>query len=484
MKTANRALMAFIMICAGLLPGAAWPDSEDQGPGLITSGYLRVRAKSFKDIAPEKGTISWIEHRTRLEPTLALSESFKVHFQLDILEYTDFFNGSTITVTAADLFPFYREYEPEPGSSSDSLLRIVKMRRAWFELLTPFGMFEAGRMPSHWGMGILSNDGNGFRNNFGDSYYGDTFDRILFGTKPMGADSNLLTAIAFDKLSSDNIDSSTDDADEVLLIALYTGKDLNAGAYAVSRNQSSTSTSIWIWDAYIKAVPPPWRLEAELALLSGHTMALTSPVDTGTRVVEQFGAALKAGALFSPVGIYLDAGYASGDGDPLGGNVSNFSFHPDFNVGLILFEEMLALDTARVVRDFEQIQGVLTPGTLNFATKGSVTNAIYLMPSVEYRPIENLKCILAFLWAQSDQPWVNPYLYVIDQESGPKNLRGGPLSKDLGWEADLALKYSAYDGGLVIGLEGGYFKPGKAFDSEQGAADPASTIQLKLTTIF
>jgi hypothetical protein len=264
------------MLCAWLVPAAAWPESDEQGPNLITSGYLRVRAKSFEDIAPEKGTISWIEHRTRLEPTLYLSESFKVHFQLDILEYMDFFNGSTVTVTAAELFPFYREYEPEPGTESDNMLRIVKMRRAWFELLTPFGLFEAGRMPSNWGMGILSNDGNGFRNNFGDSYYGDTFDRILFGTKPMGADSNLLTALVFDKLSSGNIDSSTDDADEVLLIALYTGKGLTAGGQGTSRNHPSTSTSIWIWDAYIKAVPPPFRLEAEVAFLSGHTKALTS----------------------------------------------------------------------------------------------------------------------------------------------------------------------------------------------------------------
>src|SRR5574341_1007629 len=198
-----RTLPFLCLMAAVLAAPVAW--SDEQGVEVVNSGYFRVRGKAFENLDPAGGTISWIENRTRLEPTIKLSDKVKIHAQLDILEYTRLFTGSPVTTSSADLFPYYGDYQPAPGSVSDTLDRIVRVRRAWFEWESPVGLLEAGRMPSHWGMGILSNDGNGFRNAFGDSYYGDSFDRILFGTKPLGRESDLLTAIAFDKISTGDI---------------------------------------------------------------------------------------------------------------------------------------------------------------------------------------------------------------------------------------------------------------------------------------
>ncbi|MCZ7686423.1 MAG: hypothetical protein M5U28_49770 [Sandaracinaceae bacterium] len=58
------------------------------------------------------------------------------------------------------------------------------LRRLWLEFLTPIGQVRIGRQPSQGGVGILFNDGNGFRNDFGDALDGTTFDRILFATRP------------------------------------------------------------------------------------------------------------------------------------------------------------------------------------------------------------------------------------------------------------------------------------------------------------
>ena len=42
-----------------------------------------------------------------------------------------------------------------------------------------------GRQASQGGLGILFNDGNGFRNDFGDAEGGSTFDRVAFATRPL-----------------------------------------------------------------------------------------------------------------------------------------------------------------------------------------------------------------------------------------------------------------------------------------------------------
>ena len=44
---------------------------------------------------------------------------------------------------------------------------------------TPVGILRFGRMGSHWGLGMLRNDGNCL-----DCDFGDTVDRVQFVTEP------------------------------------------------------------------------------------------------------------------------------------------------------------------------------------------------------------------------------------------------------------------------------------------------------------
>ncbi len=55
---------------------------------------------------------------------------------------------------------------------------------------------------------------------------------------------------------------------------------------------------------------------------------------------------VSAGYATESVEALLDAGYASGDGNPFDDEVTSFTFDPDFNVGLVMFEEYLAGLTA------------------------------------------------------------------------------------------------------------------------------------------
>src|SRR5690606_28967482 len=64
-----------------------------------------------------------------------------------------------------------------PTAGQNSLSDSVAVKRVWGEYTTPIGLLRFGRMASHWGLGMLVNDGNGH-----DSDYGSTADRLLFVT--------------------------------------------------------------------------------------------------------------------------------------------------------------------------------------------------------------------------------------------------------------------------------------------------------------
>ena len=62
----------------------------------------------------------------------------------------------------------------------NSLNDSVRVKRLYGEVSTPVGILRFGRMGSHWGLGMLHNDGTGI-----DSDFGDTVDRFMFVAEPV-----------------------------------------------------------------------------------------------------------------------------------------------------------------------------------------------------------------------------------------------------------------------------------------------------------
>ena len=65
-----------------------------------------------------------------------------------------------------------------------------------------------------------------------------------------------------------------------------------------------------------------------------------------------------------------------------------FSMHSDHEVGLLLFEQVIPLLTARAA-DRGVDPALLarpTPGARNLVNQGQVSNAVYVFPTVRYRP--------------------------------------------------------------------------------------------------
>jgi len=128
------------------------------------------------------GTLAGANMRFRLEPTLNISDEIRIIAQIDMLD--NLVLGSTPEAyTGVSLNPYYplpafSQTQTAPHRGNNSYTDSITLKRAWGEVTTPFGQLRFGRMPSHWGLGILVNDGNCF-----DCDGGANADRIMFITR-------------------------------------------------------------------------------------------------------------------------------------------------------------------------------------------------------------------------------------------------------------------------------------------------------------
>jgi uncharacterized protein (TIGR04551 family) len=155
--------------------------------------------------APCDNSLSSANMRLRLEPTINLDEGTSVHLQADLLD--NVLLGSTPLDTAivddrgprppVGAFGNGTQAPVTRGVNSDR--DAVQIKRAWAEVAVPLGILKFGRMPNHWGMGILYNSGGADPISGGYDYdgdHGDTVDRASFSLLIPG--TNLRAMIASD----------------------------------------------------------------------------------------------------------------------------------------------------------------------------------------------------------------------------------------------------------------------------------------------
>lgn len=129
--------------------------------------------------------------RLRIEPTIHVTDTVKVHAQLDALD--NLVLGSTPDSLLADnpaapIDLFTRTQLP-PSDGRNSGRDSIVVKRAYGHIRFGWGLdIKFGRMPHHWGMGIVANDGNGYYRGEGadivrmvDTDYGDSVDSLRLG---------------------------------------------------------------------------------------------------------------------------------------------------------------------------------------------------------------------------------------------------------------------------------------------------------------
>ncbi|MBI5515316.1 MAG: hypothetical protein HY909_16175 [Deltaproteobacteria bacterium] len=456
---------------------------------LRLPGELQLRFNALTDIPLQTtpgrtdqstvlGQNLWAEHWFRFRPTLSIGERFRVLSAFDIAR-----------LVLAEAYP------QDVGLSREQRLELLPvnlfdLRQLYVEWESPVGLLRVGQQGFTSGLGMLANDGDRTPL-FGDYRQGDLVERVAFATRPFGRQTDLTVAVAGDLIYRDRVASlaAGDIALQGVLAMFYQDHACRArcdrrrvGGYVAWRDityrQDLGTLGVAVGDLYARwEWPQPDHLGRvfaglELAGLLGSTDVARTQFIDHHRIV-QFGAVAEVGfERDERYRVALEGGYASGDSNPVDGAQRRFTFNPSYRVGMILFPEVVAWQTARSasIASDPNLLGRPTHGAFLLPSSGGVTGAMYLYPQASFNLSRHLEVRGAMVVAMASTDWVDPVS--VQLVGSARNFRGGDASRrDLGVELDLGLlgDYELARGvSLQGGLQGGVLFPGRAFDDAAG----------------
>lgn len=573
-----RKCIVIAALAAGLLAGTADTGRADMFElKWASEGYFRTRTVLLTNLAaqprtttihpangqtvvmPEIRNTSYITSRLRLMPTLRFEKLASVHFQIDAVN--DVLWGDNNRLSSAPLLATETSNQPYLGGEvGDS----VEIPRAWIEFQIPVGLMRVGRMPSHWGMGLLANGGGTgnwdplapeteqrkyidyfFANDFGDKHFGSTADRILFITKPLAIyktitkkkdlTSNFIMGYAYDKITEAPLLADepfertfrpfgqqgfisrgrSDDVTEHVLLAVYANSDwdqvrytdqLIFGTYQVIRTARETSTNpsdpdlgdptancsandtgfvacedtgalIWIGDIWWKVRYGPYYTEGEAVVIKGTTFGgIPFPGPNQRKKADIAGGVARFGYLTDMWDALLEVGHASGDDRLEDEKFKQRALHPDYNVGLILFEEILREASARTFGP-PFFSNENPEGAKGLMSNGGVINSNYGLLKGRYRPgVAGLTLIGQVLFAWLDEkPVTGASIFPYEDQ-----LDGSYL----GTEIDVAAKTSWSGDHVDFSLEAGYLQFGEVLQKMFPNASHSFTLQSRIAFVW
>ena len=464
------------------------PDAEGPLLRIEIPGEVQLRYLALTDIplattpgrldqAPSLGQNLFFESWLRLRPQVSIGERFRVVFEVDVARAVVPDNAAVDVGLAreprGDTFPY--------GG--------VDLRQGYVEWESPVGVFRLGQQGFTWGLGVVANDG-GRAPVFGDYRYGDLVERVAFATRPAGRSSNVVVALAGDLVYRDRVVTLADgdlaiqgvaaayyqdhscraDCDRRRIGALMTYRDVSFREGDFLRVLVGDVFAHWDW-------PTPDRTGkvfagVEFALIDGSTNAARTPY-VDTHDVLQFGGAARLG-IERPnrYRFTLEGGYASGDRNPVDALQQRLTLNPSHRVGLILFPELIAWETARsaAIAGDPALVARGANGRRLLPSNGGVVGAAYLYPTAVVNLGRFLDLRAGAVLGVATSDWVDPTSVQIYGTA--RNFRGGDATKrDLGLELDLGINGRfPLPGNVTLtgGLQGGVLFAGRAFDDAAG----------------
>ncbi|WP_223781663.1 TIGR04551 family protein [Myxococcus sp. AS-1-15] len=493
------------------LNGEEWseeyPEEKRKLEVFQLDGYFRLRPTLFykfdlgrvpatiagQDLFPRSSrtsanTQSFATMRLRLDPTFNISEQVKIKLQVDGLD--NLVLGSTPdTLYPGDARNVFTIFSEDQESLGNTLSDSIKLRRAYGEVNTPVGILRFGRMGSHWGLGMLRNDGNCF-----DCDFGDTVDRIQFVTEPFAGwyvtpmlDFNSEGSVYRTGAQGEPVDlTQADDAHSwVLAIArrdtdaqIRSKLDNNQGVlqyglhftYRTQNYQDITNDTtgqvsfiprdakLYVPDFWLRYEERSWRIEMELAAVLGSInsrgLSLNEAMADPSLRVAQFGGVLQGEvkAAENKLTVGLELGFASGDKAPGFGNYpgrtgsgnpngpNNYTQPGDVEGPQYRCDAGGCADDA--IRNFRFNRDYRVDLILWRQLIGGITDAFYIRPSVKYAVAPGIDVYGRLIYSQA--------LYA---ESTPSFT-----SKSLGIELNAGVDYTTEDG-FIAGLAYGILFP-------------------------
>ncbi|MFT5684776.1 MAG: hypothetical protein ACI8RZ_005720 [Myxococcota bacterium] len=332
---------------------------------------------------------------------------------------------------------------------------------------------EGGVVTSHWGLGMLANDGDHFRL-FGQTRFGDRVLRLRATTRL--PQTPLYFSGAVDRVIEDELARWLDGqvANQAIFSVLYRNEDgLKVGAYAVARAQYEADdlrvTSARVLDLYadvpFAALGMDWRAAAEVAGITGTTSRSLSYNALDELAVRSLGATGRLEASRGRGGLILLGGYASGDGDLDDDTTHDFTFDRDFGVGQVLFPEITGGINAGTyaLLDDPEFSAQPPDGAEAVVTEGAFSRATFFSPVVLVNPVDWMTLRAGAVLAWGTAPIAQPF-YTTRAGGTPTShhdlaTTGLRLGTELCWAAGVGRELIDVAGETVQGsleVQGGH----------------------------
>ncbi|MCB9741523.1 MAG: hypothetical protein H6740_02845 [Alphaproteobacteria bacterium] len=431
-----------------LLPSAFAQDTAtaptDTPPRLETNGELRLIASQRPDfVIDDEGNTAGqgfaLDNRLRLGGVARL-KPVTLELEGDVL--TGQLAGPTWNLGSVDerhrdekgiIHPY--SYQPRKAKVS-GIFGPVKV--------------DAGLMTSHWGLGLLANDG-AHDPYFGRNDSGDIVLRVAGTTKPV-KDKPLVVSLAADRGYYDDIGSWVPGGQAIwqgiAAVMWAPPEGLRVGSYLVYRHQQEAddfrATDIGATDLYfdwpMQAGGVDLRVAGEGAFIFGQTsraQSINSPQGLG---VLQGGATglISAHVSEGRYGLVLRGGYASGDGDSYDGRTSDFTFDQNFDVGMVMFDEVQgALSAAAYERLLDpDHMGQPPDGADTLVAEGAFRRATFVQPILEAKPKDWVTLRLGAMTAWSTAPIADPFYSGRNGGTPTNQLNQKTSGYGMGFELD------------------------------------------------
>ena len=413
------------------------------GPTEFT-GELRVSGAQLTEIPLDaEGTVSggepWIDQRFRLGLG---GEAGRFGMAVE----ADLFTGIIYGEPYAAIDERSRQ-----AASADGF----RPRKALLTFSPDFGRFAVGLTTSHWGLGMLANDGD-TDPWFGQNELGDRTLRASLTTGAFGQE-NLYFTVAADRVLADDIARWTEEqaAWQGVGSLYYATANTKAGVYGVYRYQreqaEDRTTRVGVADGFLdhtwEGPGVTWlRFQGEVAGILGSTDRATTYSSRETIAVMSGGATGSLQLISDEDQVWLvttRAGWASGDADPDDGVSRDFTFDREFDVGMVLFDQVLGRvegATYDLLSDPGN-SGQPPDGVDAIATEGAFRRAAFVQPIVDVNPhqILLLRAGVSASWATA--PHAQPF-YTYRAGGTPTNhhnavVDGRLLGTELNWLVSL-----------------------------------------------
>lgn len=510
-----------VVLCAiwNFMPSWVWAIPIPLGPSvrLDIDGehrffYHQMNNFPLDNEGKTLGDPAWgnVQHRLRISPSLHFEKVLSIYGQFDFTTFDSLYGIVSPVGTA---------YNMPPRSQIDGF-RVIDPRHLYLSWLSPIGLFRLGQMPSHWGLGILANDGQTPTGEFAAPRFGDIVERLIWAfpfVKPFSkapiAD-RLFLAAAFDIVFRDeNAELIYGDLAFQGAFSLFYRQDnsIFAGVYvAIRRQQDRDGRRIdaQAFDLYFKISTDfagglvGLDVAFEGAILTGFTDRIRTEFARDGVNLEAFGAVGRVDLRLPRAGIRVgfEMGFASGDNDPNSDTSRLFRFDPDYQPSMIMFPRVMAALTAHSADragDLTRV-GFPPPGTDQLPSYGRLGNVFYIQPVIAFQPLallakqQNrhlLELKIGLLYARSAADFIDPFASFRAGGSNTTSFgRKSADAYDLGVELNISLRYEyrlwqsiSIDATLLYG----HLFPGAAFSSADGKQNiSVDMLQARLTTRF